>query len=300
MGCAEIARFFERDFMTPFASLREISREGDFSSLSFSDYFNLFPGKKTIQTFDDKGENKRLIKIIHFDRLTETMSRHLWNMNADGAGIFLCINETDGKGRCVGNVKRARAVYADLDGAPLEPTLEYHPSLIVESSPGRYHPYWFTTDTPLNGFTALQKTIIRLFKSDPAVHDLPRVLRVPGFYHQKGEKFLSRVCGGSGEVFKHRDLISLFPPEKVPQWSAKRYRLDKKSMNMTEFHGKYGAMAGERNWNTFRRVCGMIKAKRSWQYIEKEARLEGSSCMPPLEEKEIQKILKSASRYLGV
>jgi hypothetical protein len=286
--------------VTPLSQLKEICQEGDFSSLTFSDFFNLFPGKKTIQTFDDRGTNKRLIRVIHFDKLTETMERHLKNMNADGAGIYLCINETDGKGRCAINVKKIRAVFADLDGAPLDPTLEYHPSLIVESSLGRYHTYWFTEDTPLNGFTGLQKNIIRMFKSDSSVHDLPRVLRVPGLYHKKGKPFLSRICGGSGEVFKYRELVSYFPPETVPLWSAKRYRLDKKTMNMNEFRGKYGAMEGERNWNTFRHVCGMIKAKRPWGYIEEEARREGAACIPPLKESEIRNILKSASRYLGV
>ena len=285
--------------MTPLSQLKAISQEGDFSSMTFREYFDLFPGKKTIQTFDDRGANKRLIRVIHFDKLTETMERHLKNMNADGAGVYLCISETDGKGRCAVNVKKVRAVFADLDGAPLDPTLEYHPSLIVESSPGRYHVYWFTTDTPLNGFTELQKNIIRIFKSDPKVHDLPRVLRVPGFWHMKEKPFLSRVCGGSGEVFSYRDLVNFFPPETVPQWSAKRYRIDKKSMNMNEFRGKYGAMAGERNWNTFRHVCGMIKAKRPWGYIEEEARREGAACIPPLAEKEIQNILKSASKYWG-
>jgi hypothetical protein len=286
--------------MTPLSQLKEISREGDFSSMTCSDFFNLFPGVKTIQTFDDRGDNKRLIRVIHFDKLTETMERHLRNMNTDGAGIYMSINETDGNGRCAANVKRVRAVYADLDGAPLAPTLEYHPSLIVESSPGRYHPYWFTSDTPLNGFAALQKNIIRIFKSDPAVHDLSRVLRVPGFYHCKGARFLSRVCGGSGEIYKYRELVSFFPPETVPQWSAKRYQLDKKSMNMREFRGEYGAILGERNWSTFRKICGMIKSKRPWGYIEEEARKEAAACVPPLKDSEIRNILKSASKYLGV
>jgi hypothetical protein len=159
---------FQEGILTALENLKEASREGDFGSMTFSEYFDLFSGKKTIQTFDDRGKNKRLARVIHFDRLTEHMSRHLKNMNADGAGIYLCINESDGKGRCAINIKRVRAVYADLDGSPLETTMEYHPSLIVESSPKKYHVYWFTDDTPLNGFSALQKNIIRMFKSDPA------------------------------------------------------------------------------------------------------------------------------------
>ena len=285
--------------MTPLSQLKEISNEGDFSSMTSTDFFNLFPGKKTIQTFDDKGENKRLIRIIHFDKLTETMERHLKNMNVDGAGIYLCINETDGKGRCAANVKRIRAVFADLDGAPLDPTLEYHPSLIVESSPGRYHTYWFGVDIPLNGFTALQKNIIRIFKSDPAVHDLSRVLRVPGFYHCKGKRFLSRVCGGSGEVFSYRDLVNFFPPETVPQWSAKRYKLNGGLVAANGFRGTYGVGNGERNEHVLKIIGGMIKRGCKWDYIVSEAFKDGRSCNPPLDDKEIEAVLRSASKYIG-
>ena len=300
MGCAEIARFLGGDFMTPLSQLKAISQEGDFSSMTFSEYFDLFPGKKTLQTFCDRGENKRLIRVIHFDKLTETMERHLKSMNADGAGVYMSINETDGKGRCAVNVKRVRAVFADLDGAPLEPTLEYHPSLIVESSPGRYHAYWFAQDVPLNGFTALQKNIIRMFKGDPSVHDLSRVLRVPGFFHQKSKiPFLSRVCGGSGDMFSYRDLVSFFPPETVPQWSAKRYQLDKKSMSMQEFRGKYGVENGERNEHVLKIIGGMIKRGCKWDYITAEAFRDGRACNPPLEDKEIEAVLRSASKYVG-
>lgn len=286
--------------MTSLDKIKDAGKEGDFSSFGFSDYFDMFAGVHTIQTFDDKGTNQKLAKIFHFNKLTETMSRRLQYMNADGVGVYMSINETDGKGRCAANVKRVRAVFADLDGAPLDPTLEYNPSLIVESSPGRYHAYWFTTDTPLNGFTALQKNIIRMFKSDNQVHDLSRVLRIPGFYHMKKKPFLSRVCGGSGEVFSYRDLVNFFPPEPVPQWSAKRYQLIAKGNRKDgEFRGKYGDMQGNRDWNTFRRCCGMIGRGCKMSYVEAEARKEGAACIPPLTEDEIQKILKSASKYVG-
>jgi hypothetical protein len=197
------------------------------------------------------------------------------------------------------NIKKVRAVFADLDGAPLDPTLEYHPSLIVESSPGRYHTYWFTEDTPLNGFTILQKNIIRIFKSDPAVHDLPRVLRVPGFYHMKGKPFLSRVCGGSGEVFNYRELVSYFPPERVPQWSAKRYKLNGGLVATGEFKGSYGAKDGDRNEHVLKIIGGMIKRGCKWDYIVAEAFKDGHACTPPLEDKEINAILKSARKYIG-
>src|ERR1035437_3582666 len=102
-------------------------------------FFEMFSGKKTIQTFDDKGKDKTLIRVIHFDNLTASMADELAFLNDRGAGIYLCVNETDGKGRKAHNVTRVRAVYADLDGSPLEKAPYYNPSVVVESSVGRFH-----------------------------------------------------------------------------------------------------------------------------------------------------------------
>ena len=48
-------------------------------------------------------------------------------------------------------------------------------------------------DLPLDQFESVQKTLIARFDGDPAVHDLPRVMRLPGFYHHKHEPFLVRI-----------------------------------------------------------------------------------------------------------
>ncbi|MBK7793121.1 MAG: hypothetical protein IPJ62_11745 [Betaproteobacteria bacterium] len=47
-----------------------------------------------------------------------------------------------------------RAVFLDLDGAPLAPVLAagLEPHIVVESSPGKFHVYWQTDDCPLDQF----------------------------------------------------------------------------------------------------------------------------------------------------
>ena len=285
--------------MTPLEELGEMGREGDFGSLTFHDYFRLFSGTKTIQTFDDKGENPLLAKIFHFDgAMSKLMANVLQDINSKGAGIYLCISETDGKGRCAVNVKRIRAVFADLDGAPVAPALEYHPTVVVESSPRRYHCYWLTDDVPMAGFPVLQKNIARHLGGDPKVHDTPRVMRVPGFYHQKGKPFLSKIHSGTGIKFTYRELTEWFPPLPVKQWSGKRYKLNQNMSNMGEFHGQYGAGNGERNEHVLKIIGGMIKRGCKWDYITEEAFKDGRSCNPPLEDREIQSILNSAQRYV--
>jgi len=260
-------------------------------------FFDYFPGRKTVQTFDDRGVNKSLARIIHFDKVNLGMMKTLEHLNSKGAGIYMCINETDGKGRKASNVIKVRSCYADLDGSPVEKAMEYRPSMVVESSPGKYHCYWFTQDVPLQAFSEVQKNIIRALGSDHAVHDLPRVLRVPGYFHKKKEPFLTRIVSYTGDMFKFRDLVAFFPPVPRPKWSAKKYQIDKRSADPEGYKGNYGASNGSRNVHIFKRIGGMIKRGKSWDYIEQEAAKENQACNPPLEAEEFQALIRSARRY---
>lgn len=114
--------------------------------------------------------------------------------NRAGHGIFIMVNEGDGRGRATKNVTRVRALFVDLDGAPLPESVIPAPHIVVETSPGRYHLYWVVEDVPLERFSELQIALAALFDGDPAVSDLPRVMRVPGFYHLKREPFRSRLA----------------------------------------------------------------------------------------------------------
>jgi uncharacterized protein YdaU (DUF1376 family) len=274
------------------------SLEGIGGPKIFNEFFKLFPGQKTIQTFDDSATNPKLARIFHFtDEMPLTMATELQYLNDHRAGIYFTVNETDGKGRKADNIVRIRSVFADMDGAPLFPAIQYDPSLMIESSPERYHCYWFVDDLVLEAFSPIQKNIARILGSDPKVHDLPRVMRVPGFYHQKGEPFMSKVIGGSGKIFTHLQLTEMFPPEKVSTWSAKRYQIDKPSHFTGDFKGSYGASNGDRNWHCFRRACGMFKRGLSRPEVESETLKEALACNPPLSEHETMTIVKSAARY---
>ncbi len=134
-----------------------------------------------------------------------TFAQHaqtLGYLNRAGAGVFVMVNRGDGiiqpgrkTCRTKDNVVTIRSLFADADGVPLSPILEKSPPphILVESSPDKWHLYWLTTDTPLDEFTARQKAIAQLLGTDPAVNDLPRVMRLPGFYHQKGALFMTRL-----------------------------------------------------------------------------------------------------------
>lgn len=119
----------------------------------------------------------------------------LTELNQNGHGIFVMVNQGDLKGRANHNVQKVRAHFVDLDGPPLEPVLhsEAPPHIVVESSPRRWHAYWLIRDCPLADFKQRQRTLAAKFEGDPSVCDLARVLRVPGFWHLKAVPFQSRL-----------------------------------------------------------------------------------------------------------
>lgn len=166
-------------------------------------------GQWTFQTFDDSKQNRDgLACIIHDLKVPE-----LERLQSRGAGVFLMINRGDGNGRATENVVEIRAVFLDLDGTPLPDSLPLQPHTVIESSPGRFHVYWLVVGLPLAEFPAIQQAIAEMFGGDPSVSDLPRVMRVPGFLHLKGEPFRARIVEAHPKLpdYSADDIREAFP-----------------------------------------------------------------------------------------
>jgi len=253
-------------------------------------FLSRFPGIKTFQTFDDcKEKRPGITKVFHND------TSKLEEINYYGGGIFLTVNETDGKGRRKENITRIRAIFVDLDGSPLEPVLKHNPHMVVETSQGKFHCYWFVKDFPIEAFSDTQKRLAEMFNGDPVVHDTSRVMRVPGYWHQKGEAFLSRIIlEGYEEPLDYSEVVAKFPPKPVKQWSKPRYT---ESDENSEYKGQYGTVAGNRNNGLMKFVGGMVKRRKPWDQVESEAWKWGKGCSPPLPDHEIELLLRSARRY---
>lgn len=160
-------------------------------------FLDLLTGSKidpvTFQFFSDKDKKNRKLAVYRSMKRPLTYAFHCNKQNA-GCGVYVMVNSGNGKGRSTKNVVRVLALFVDLDGAPLGPAVNrLKPHIIVESSPGRYHLYWLVSDCTLDQFKPLQQAIAREFNGDKACCDLPRVLRVPGFLHQKDKPFLTRL-----------------------------------------------------------------------------------------------------------
>jgi hypothetical protein len=151
----------------------------------------------TFQTFADiEVGGRRLIRVLHgsLNQHFETLAA----LNAAGAGIYVTVNQTDGKGRTAENITHVRAQFADLDGAPITPVLAWSlkPRIVIETSPGKFHAYWLVTkeaSTDFDGFRERQRQLVKMFNADPKCIDLPRVLRLAGFNHRKATPFRCRI-----------------------------------------------------------------------------------------------------------
>ena len=90
-----------------------------------------------------KEKTSSLVRVFHgsldehWDELVE--------LNDKGAGIFVTVNETDGKGRKEENIIGIRAIFQDDDDG-FEGTYPLTPSIQVQSSPGKFQRYWLCSD----------------------------------------------------------------------------------------------------------------------------------------------------------
>ena len=146
----------------------------------------------TFQTFQDsKTSGKDAFPAQVFSGSLTKCSPDLEHASARGFGVFVTVNTTDLRGRKTQNIIRVRAVFVDIDDDPTGEKraqimrCKLQPHIVVDSSPGKCHAFWRVYGLPLNEFRQVQKAVIARFGGDISVHDLPRVMRLPGFPHQK-------------------------------------------------------------------------------------------------------------------
>ena len=142
----------------------------------------------------------------------EDVADQLTRLNQRGAGVFVTINVTDGKGRNKENITAIRALWQEADRGD-EPPLPVEPHIEVQSSPGKAHRYLLVEGLPLAEFEAAQQIMVDHFGSDPAAKDRARVLRLPGFWHVKDPR--------------HPHLVRLVQASEAPPltWEELKARL---------------------------------------------------------------------------
>lgn len=196
------------------------------------------------QIFNDRKTSESSITPQVLCGTLDEFADNFIRLQEQGAGIFVTINETDGKGRKTENIVGVRAVFVDLDGSPLGPILSapLSPHLIIESSPGRYHAYWIVEGIDREHFSLIQKQLIARYQADPIVHDLSRVMRLPGFLHQKQDPFLTKIIQESGEQpFSAQQFLDAFgitiSSQPIPPIASHKSAINNPVLDALERHG---------------------------------------------------------------
>ena len=110
-------------------------------------------------------------------------------------------------------------IYVDADNkqAMEKVRSEYpYPTLVVKTSIGHYHIYW-KLDEKIS--VDVQEGIIRLLakdiRADPAVTDVSRVLRLPGFWHKGKDNSVDIVFSRDGKV-SYKSFPSVLKRSTIP------------------------------------------------------------------------------------
>lgn len=153
-------------------------------------------------------DKRKDIPAHHMRGDIEEMWSILCQYNNDGYGVFCNINTMDGVGKEMSNVAHIRAHVIDLDD-PLTAEVSFKqavahnpsPQFYVQSSPGKYHIYWVVEPYAGNEYyTIHQRKLAQLFNSDKSIIDAARVMRVPGFFHQKNDPVMVSVYPASNNT----------------------------------------------------------------------------------------------------
>jgi hypothetical protein len=179
----------------------------------------------TLQTFADHPGAERYPEIRH--GTLQSLTAWAVERNQAGYGIYVTVNRTDGRGRKAENIAGLRTWYTDIDGLPTDEQKHAKvydvlrgplpPSAIIKTRNG-IHCYYFAEpnqEVSNEAFKRTVKGVARYYGGDEGVCDISRVLRLPGYFHQKdpAEPYLVEVIWrDEGIMYREADLRAAYPP----------------------------------------------------------------------------------------
>lgn len=122
------------------------------------------------------------------------------------------MNLLNSTGRTAADIRAIRSFFIDLDSGTTWDDVRgpdyVEPSIVVKTKNGN-HVFWCLKEPneQVKYFSAIELGLIEKYGADPACKDASRVLRVPGFFHNKSDPFLISIKESSGIKYTMDDLI---------------------------------------------------------------------------------------------
>jgi len=191
------------------------------SSKNTEDFLKHFPGNQIfVSKTDGQGldKNKPTPPPIHYHSEFQGCSVTLHKQEAVLWGTFFTVNELDraldpGRQRTSKMVTRVRAVWVEDDKKRKSHRTDFPitPNIVVNSSPGKYHYYWLTSTKNFDEWNGVMATLVDEYGCDDNAKDLARILRLPGFNHNKAEPHLVTFEVKREEPYPWVDILRNFP-----------------------------------------------------------------------------------------
>ena len=191
-----------------------------FSFISSEAFINNYPNFKScsIQLFDDNPKKKR----TNLSRIYTNEKAYSWEvrkLNNEWAWVFFSVNSMVKWKRNKKSVIWVNAWIVEVDDVGKEEQYKNYlsesikPSAIIESKKS-LHAYYFANDGTIDNWVDICMGLQQKFGGDIKVaKDISRVLRLPGYYHQKDEKdkFFVTCIYLDPKYYTESDMLKVFP-----------------------------------------------------------------------------------------
>jgi len=221
-------------------------------------------------------------------------------LNEDDWGIFYTPNSFKGA-RKAENIDRINYWFIDIDDCNKDKIYQNLlkapaiPSKIIETRKG-FHAYWKATDATVENFENIERRLIYKFGADKAAKDLPRLLRMPTYYHCKQEKYLVSVIFECEYKYNENEMMFAFKAE--PEIKYKPVIVDDFNNIDPEILLKpYQIRDGERNDKIFKKGVFLKKLGASEQQTAELLMWLNSNISSPISETELDTIIRRYSQW---
>jgi RepB DNA-primase from phage plasmid len=174
-----------------------------------------FGTQSLIVPLKEKNKSQTDLPVPTKTLASKNVYKNYSQMNDPGDyAIYFLVNESKSPTkRTKTDITRCRAVWIEDDVTGCErDDFPIPPNIVVNSSPNKFHYYWLTDTTDTEQHQLVMQTMVDSWNCDPNARDISRVMRIPGFYHIKKEKFLVTVKYPVSHPYVWETVVDAFPP----------------------------------------------------------------------------------------
>lgn len=219
---------------------------------------SLFNPNDTVcfRVFDDKKKGifsgqKLSMECGKYASIEKTLKEH----NAQNRGIFFVVNFG---GQEDSLITRINAQFVESDELSFEEQAQIDvfvlpPSMIIKTKKS-LHTYWFVKGAKVERFRGIQKQLVKQFHGDPMCVNESRVMRLPGFYHCKGDPVMVECISFHPERVYTQEQLSEALPEveekavETKKGAEKGLKLVTRGCDFIKYCRENAATLSEHDW----------------------------------------------------